>query len=172
MKAVLHLPSLALLLVSSSVTAIELPTSEPTKCYEIAWGSPGEQAQGLTAGQAITLCSGATDAQPEYFKRFVKAWANQPDGGLGLTAAAKPLRYARRIRCNKNGVHAEAVSIQRFVRGAAQAGHPAFGVGRRLTPPSSGRPKGRFAPFAPPLMSNVRSHRPTPRLSREPSSKP
>ena len=32
---------------------------------------------------------------------------------------------------------------------------------RRLTPPSSGRPKGRFAPFAPPLMSNVR-----PRLSQ------
>ena len=28
----------------------------------------------------------------------------------------------------------------------------------RLTPPSSGRPKGRFAPFAPPLMSNVRPH--------------
>ena len=27
-----------------------------------------------------------------------------------------------------------------------------------LTPPSSGRPKGRFAPFAPPLMSNVRRH--------------
>ena len=26
-----------------------------------------------------------------------------------------------------------------------------------LTPPSSGRPKGRFAPFGPPLMSNVRS---------------
>ena len=26
----------------------------------------------------------------------------------------------------------------------------------RLTPPSSGRPKGRFAPFGPPLMSNVR----------------
>ena len=26
----------------------------------------------------------------------------------------------------------------------------------RLTPPSSGRPKGRCAPFAPPLMSNVR----------------
>ena len=33
----------------------------------------------------------------------------------------------------------------------------------RLTPPSSGRPKGRFAPFAPPLMSNVRSQwRPIP----------
>ena len=29
---------------------------------------------------------------------------------------------------------------------------------RRLTPPSSGRRKGRFAPFAPPLMSNVRQH--------------
>ena len=28
---------------------------------------------------------------------------------------------------------------------------------RRLTPPSSGRSKGRFAPFGPPLMSNVRS---------------
>ena len=27
-----------------------------------------------------------------------------------------------------------------------------------LTPPSSGRPKGRFAPFGPPLMSNVRPH--------------
>ena len=25
-----------------------------------------------------------------------------------------------------------------------------------LTPPSSGRSKGRFAPFGPPLMSNVR----------------
>ena len=31
-------------------------------------------------------------------------------------------------------------------------------AGRHLTPPSSGRLKGRFAPFAPPLMSNVRSH--------------
>ena len=29
---------------------------------------------------------------------------------------------------------------------------------RRLTPPSSGRSKGRFAPFGPPLMSNVRPH--------------
>ena len=29
---------------------------------------------------------------------------------------------------------------------------------RHLTPPSSGRPKGRFAPFGPPLMSNVRPH--------------
>ena len=28
--------------------------------------------------------------------------------------------------------------------------------GTRLTPPSSGRSKGRFAPFGPPLMSNVR----------------
>ena len=30
---------------------------------------------------------------------------------------------------------------------------------RNLTPPSSGRPKGRCAPFAPPLMSNVRPGR-------------
>ena len=28
-----------------------------------------------------------------------------------------------------------------------------------LTPPSSGRPKGRFAPVSPPLMSNVRRQR-------------
>ena len=33
---------------------------------------------------------------------------------------------------------------------------PRVCVSWRLTPPSSGRPKGRFAPFAPPLMSNVR----------------
>ena len=31
---------------------------------------------------------------------------------------------------------------------------------RHLTPPSSGRSKGRFAPFGPPLMSNVRCLRP------------
>ena len=39
---------------------------------------------------------------------------------------------------------------------------PTVGVNRDacgLTPPSSGRPKGRFAPFAPPLMSNVRPHK-------------
>jgi len=29
---------------------------------------------------------------------------------------------------------------------------------RGLTPPSSGRSKGRYAPFGPPLMSNVRRH--------------
>ena len=46
---------------------------------------------------------------------------------------------------------------------ARPIGHSAC---RRLTPPSSGRPKGRFAPFGPPLMSNVRPqwrHRNTPR---------
>ena len=32
---------------------------------------------------------------------------------------------------------------------------------RHLTPPSSGRSKGRFAPFGPPLMSNVRRHLPS-----------
>ena len=33
------------------------------------------------------------------------------------------------------------------------------GLKCHLTPPSSGRPKGRFAPFAPPLMSNVRARK-------------
>src|SRR6185295_1665019 len=31
-------------------------------------------------------------------------------------------------------------------------------IERRLTLPSRGRSKGRFAPFGPPLMSNVRPH--------------
>ena len=43
---------------------------------------------------------------------------------------------------------------------------------RGLTPPSSGRPKGRFAPFAPPLMSNVRSHEFTSATSRNCSRYP
>ena len=39
-----------------------------------------------------------------------------------------------------------------------------------LTPPSSGRLKGRFAPFAPPLMSNVRSRQTRlPRSAADPS---
>ena len=39
-----------------------------------------------------------------------------------------------------------------------------------LTPPSSGRSKGRFAPFGPPLMSNVRSRRTQmPRITADPS---
>ena len=38
-----------------------------------------------------------------------------------------------------------------------QPAHSPHTERRHLTPPSSGRAKGRFAPFGPPLMSNVRS---------------
>ena len=37
-----------------------------------------------------------------------------------------------------------------------QPAHSSHSERRHLTPPSSGRAKGRFAPLAPPLMSNVR----------------
>ena len=41
-------------------------------------------------------------------------------------------------------------------RGQAATRRELSGESWNLTPPSSGRRKGRFAPFAPPLMSNVR----------------
>jgi hypothetical protein len=37
--------------------------------------------------------------------------------------------------------------------------HDGASFNQEPNPPMSGRPKGRFAPFAPPLMSNVRHHR-------------
>lgn len=91
MTTISHLPALALLLMSSLATAGEpkttepLPASEPTRCYEIAWGSKENPGLGLTAGQAVELCSGANDAN-KVIRCFVKAWAHPDDGGLGLTA--------------------------------------------------------------------------------------
>jgi hypothetical protein len=81
MKTISHLPALALLLMSSLATA----ASEPIKCYEIAWGSKQSPGLGLTAGQAVELCSGATDAN-KVIQCVAKAWAHLDDGGLGLTA--------------------------------------------------------------------------------------
>ncbi len=91
MKPIFYLQVLALLLVSSIAIADEsqktatIPDSEPTKCYKIAWGSKESQGLGLTAGQAVDLCGGATDAK-KVILCFVKAWANPADDGLGLTA--------------------------------------------------------------------------------------
>jgi hypothetical protein len=91
MQTFSHLPALALLIMSSLATAGEpkksepAPASEPIKCYEIAWGSKENSGLGLTAGQAVELCSGATDAN-KVIRCFAKAWAHTDDGGLGLTA--------------------------------------------------------------------------------------
>lgn len=83
-----------LLLFSSSATAGEikdkiasLPVSEPVKCYENVWGSKSKDipGMGLTAGQAVTLCSGTVDAARTILC-FVQAWSHPDDGGLGLTA--------------------------------------------------------------------------------------
>ena len=62
-------------------------TSEPTKCYEMVWGSEEKHKDGLglTAGQAVTLCSGTTNAIT-VVRCFVEAWAHPKNGGLGLTA--------------------------------------------------------------------------------------
>jgi hypothetical protein len=91
MKATFHVPALALLLVSGFATADTprkyepVPATEPIKCYEIVWGSKENPGLGLTAGQAIELCSGATDAI-KVVQCFVKAWMHPDSGGLGLTA--------------------------------------------------------------------------------------
>lgn len=50
----------------------------------MVWGSKEKAGLGLTAGQAVTLCSGATDAN-KVIQCFVKAWAHPDNGGLGLT---------------------------------------------------------------------------------------
>ena len=70
----------ALLFISAPVTA-----SEPIKCYERAWGNPEKEGLGLTAGQAVTLCGGATDAK-KVIQCYAKAWGHPDNGGLGLTA--------------------------------------------------------------------------------------
>ena len=55
---------------------------------------------------------------------------------------------------------ASALEAARGASGVAfaQMPHAIIGAACGLTPPSSGRAKGRFAPFGPPLMSNVRAH--------------
>lgn len=62
-----------------------LPVSEPVKCYELAWGTKEAAGLDLTAGQAVTLCGGTTDAAKTVLC-YVKAWTHRNDGGLGLTS--------------------------------------------------------------------------------------
>lgn len=81
-----------LLLISASSTASEiknkkdsLPATEPVKCYKAVWGSKDTPGLGLTAGQAVTLCGGTTDAAKTILC-FAQAWSHPDNGGLGLTA--------------------------------------------------------------------------------------
>ena len=57
---------------------------EPVKCYEGSWCSKDREGFGLTAGQAIELCSGTANANKTLLC-FSKAWGHTNDGGLGLT---------------------------------------------------------------------------------------
>jgi hypothetical protein len=91
MKYIVPMSLLVLFLMADSANAAEpksngpAPTSEPIKCYERAWGSKENSGLGLNAGQAVTLCSGTTDAD-KVIQCFVKAWTHRDDGGLGLPA--------------------------------------------------------------------------------------
>ena len=68
--------------MSGTVTAET--ASEPIKCYQKAWGSQENRGLGLTVGQAVTLCSGATDAN-KVIQCYVQAWGHPSNDGLGLT---------------------------------------------------------------------------------------
>ena len=102
MTSIFRMSFLALFFMAGSATAAEpkangpVSASEPIKCYGIAWGNKENPGLGLTAGQAVMLCSGATDAS-KVIQCFVKAWAHPDDGGLG-SLLAKPLLCAKQIR--------------------------------------------------------------------------
>jgi hypothetical protein len=79
-------PILGLLFISKAIAAADkLPSSEPVVCYQVAWESREKGGFGLTAGQAVTLCSGATDAR-KVLVCFANAWGHPDNGGLGLNA--------------------------------------------------------------------------------------
>ena len=54
-------------------------STEPTDCYKMAWNDLG-----LTAGNALKLCSG-TLAASETLICFMKAYGHLDEDGLGLT---------------------------------------------------------------------------------------
>ena len=86
MVAILLNIPLPLLAADAEATETIAITSEPTKCYEAAWGSDEKKTAGLglTAEQAVTLCSGTTNAAT-VVRCFLEAWAHPKNGGLGLT---------------------------------------------------------------------------------------
>ena len=71
--------------LSSALSQAQSVGTEPTKCYERAWASTDNGGLGLTAGQAVLLCSGTTDAS-KTIQCYAKAWGHPNNGGLGLTA--------------------------------------------------------------------------------------
>src|SRR5262245_55879818 len=76
------------LLAPFTAQAADVPPSdltEPTKCYRMAWDSKEAGGLGLTAGQSVALCSGATDAK-RVVLCYAVAWGHPDKGGLGLTA--------------------------------------------------------------------------------------
>ncbi|WP_146097389.1 hypothetical protein [Rhodoferax sp. TS-BS-61-7] len=86
------IPIICLLLANSPAMADDVkgnrggaPDSEPVKCYKIVWGSKDTPGLGLTAGQAVTLCSGTVNAAKTALC-FVQAWSHPDNDGLGLTA--------------------------------------------------------------------------------------
>jgi len=58
--------------------------NEAAQCFEKAWEHPNNGGHGLTRGEAVNLCNGATDAV-KVTKCFEKAWKHPNNGGLGLT---------------------------------------------------------------------------------------
>ena len=72
--------------------------------------------------------------------------ASRPSGALRALAEHNVERVKSALNCSPS-------VEQRWVVASCHE------VGGASTPPSSGRSKGRFAPFRPPLMSNVRSRR-------------
>lgn len=81
----LMLGSGAVMAAQPKEKATSLTASEPIKCYQLVWGSKDTPGLGLTAGQAVTLCSGTDDAAKTAIC-FVQAWSHPNEGGLGLTA--------------------------------------------------------------------------------------
>ncbi|MBX9676582.1 MAG: hypothetical protein K2V71_08260 [Methylotenera sp.] len=70
--------------LSANGTAVAETESQPTKCYQQAWESRENGGLGLSIGQAITLCGGATNAN-KVIQCYVEAWGHPSNDGLGLT---------------------------------------------------------------------------------------
>ncbi len=56
---------------------------QATDCFNKAWAHPDDGGLGLTKGQAIAICNGATNVN-EIVKCYKKAWGHPEDGGHGL----------------------------------------------------------------------------------------
>lgn len=77
--------SIATFLVADAANSASESDEEPVKCYRIAWEQLEKGGLGLTAGQAVELCSGAKDVL-KVIRCYAQAWEHPSRGGLGLTA--------------------------------------------------------------------------------------